>query len=589
MPTIQKSKSLNNKKKAATKTENLTNSDNLKELINYELRNEIVLIKDFISRENNLEVLVIPISSTPSKNSDQNFDEIISISLKNIPLSEKVIKELDDCLKEFNCQLKDIIGKLAKLSGKSGDYIEYPLDAKKSIAFMGFGNLDKQDFKRAGIALGRKFKNTDVKSALIFPNMKIGLSNYNLKNQRKDNKVEKNSNGEANASLLFLNALALSIYQWKLSLSVSKIKFPKFVISGIEIPEQQIASTYYKFVWWARDLIQTPSNIKTPLWFAEQTKETIAKTKNKNLSCKELSGSELIRFGGLLAIGNSSPNPGPRVVQVTYQPQNISADTPHVVIVGKGITFDTGGISLKRPYEYMTQMKSDMSGAAAVMATVIACAELGAKVKVTALAMCAENALSSSSARPSDVIKQYDGQSVELINTDAEGRLVLADGIGYAIEKLSPDFLIDIATLTGSATLGLSRHYGALYSRDIELVNQLTACGEKVGERVWHMPLVDEYEISLESDIADMNHAADKYDFSAGSITAALFLEKFVVKSPRYEIHSKNNLKKSKNKALKWAHFDIAGPARSESDAGENVKGGTGFGVRILTNWITQL
>ena len=221
----------------------------------------------------------------------------------------------------------------------------------------------------------------------------------------------------------------------------------------------------------------------------------------------------------------------------------------------------------------MIGMKSDMSGAAAVLATVLSIAELGAdapKVRVTALLMCAENALSSTSQRPSDVITHFGGTTVEVIDTDAEGRLVLADGLAFADEELDPDYLIDVATLTGAATLGLGRQYGAMYTRDIPLAQELYDAGQRVGERVWHMPLIDDYKVALASEIADFNHTAEKPDFSGGSITAALFLEHFAG-------------------SRKWVHLDIAGPARSESDSGENPKGGTGFGVRLLTEWLTSL
>jgi leucyl aminopeptidase len=202
--------------------------------------------------------------------------------------------------------------------------------------------------------------------------------------------------------------------------------------------------------------------------------------------------------------------------------------------------------------------------------TAIACAQLGLKVRVTALLMLAENALSGTSQRPSDVIKHYGGITVEVINTDAEGRLVLADGLAYANKNLNPDYLIDVATLTGAATLGLSRYYGAMYTRDKKLANSISELGDFTGDRIWHMPLVDDYQVALASDVADFNHTADKYKFQGGSVTAALFLEKFVGER-------------------KWAHLDIAGPARSEVDAGENVKGGTGYGVRLLTEWIASL
>jgi leucyl aminopeptidase len=302
---------------------------------------------------------------------------------------------------------------------------------------------------------------------------------------------------------------------------------------------------------------------------------------SKGLSIKVREGKELAEFGGLVAVGMSSPNPGPRFIEISYLPKKIAKSKaklkakgasalPHVVIVGKGITFDTGGVSLKRPYEFMTAMKSDMAGSAAALGTIAAIADLQPNIRVTVLMMCAENALSGTSQRPSDIITQYGGTTVEIINTDAEGRLVLADGLAYADKQLDPDYLIDIATLTGSATLGLGRQYAAMYTRDKKLAQDLSDSGERSGDRVWHMPLIDDYTDSLESDVADLNHAADRHDYSAGSVTAALFLEQFVGER-------------------RWVHLDIAGTARSEAEAGENPKGGTGFGVRLLVDWIVSL
>jgi leucyl aminopeptidase len=197
----------------------------------------------------------------------------------------------------------------------------------------------------------------------------------------------------------------------------------------------------------------------------------------------------------------------------------------------------------------------------------IALARTKPKVKVTTLLMAAENALSATAQRPSDVIKHYGGTTVEIINTDAEGRLVLADGLAYADLELDPDYLVDVATLTGATTLGLGRQHAAMYTRQTALAKQLSEVGNKVGEKVWHMPLVDDYIIALASDVADFNHTADKYDFSAGSVTAALFLEQFVGDRA-------------------WVHLDIAGAGRSEVDAGEDIKGGTGFGTRLLIEWL---
>jgi leucyl aminopeptidase len=218
----------------------------------------------------------------------------------------------------------------------------------------------------------------------------------------------------------------------------------------------------------------------------------------------------------------------------------------------------------------MVAMKTDMSGAAVVSAVTLAAAKLKLPVKVTGLLMLAENTISATAQRPSDVIKHYGGTTVEVINTDAEGRLVLADGLAFADLHLDPDFLIDVATLTGAASLGLGKQYAAMYTRDNRLAKSLHELSLGAGDPLWHMPLIDDYAIALASDVADFNHTADKPKFGAGSVTAALFLEKFVGKR-------------------KWVHLDIAGPARSEVDAGEFVKGGTGFGVRTLTRWLATL
>jgi len=205
-----------------------------------------------------------------------------------------------------------------------------------------------------------------------------------------------------------------------------------------------------------------------------------------------------------------------------------------------------------------------------VSAVTLAAAKLKLPVKVTGLLMLAENTISATAQRPSDVIKHYGGTTVEVINTDAEGRLVLADGLAFADLHLDPDFLIDVATLTGAASLGLGKQYAAMYTRDNRLAKNLHELSLGAGDPLWHMPLIDDYAIALASDVADFNHTADKPKFGAGSVTAALFLEKFVGKR-------------------KWVHLDIAGPARSEVDAGEFVKGGTGFGVRTLTRWLATL
>ena len=427
-------------------------------------------------------------------------------------------------------------------TAKAGEIIEVPIYAGTltRIYLVGIGDQSEDDLRKASAALGRKVKatNTVLISALATEKAKVITHSV---------------------------ALVLSNYQFTFK-SEQKDKKPVFIIYGDFDEEVAHADLLASAVWQARNLIHTPSNIKNPEWLAKQATAMVSAAKNSSLSINIKSGRALKEFGGLSAVGNSSPNPGPRLIEVSYAPKG-SSNWPHVVLVGKGITFDTGGISLKRPYDTIVAMKSDMAGAAAVLCATVAMAKLKPKVKVTALLMAAENALSATSQRPSDVIKHFGGTTVEVLNTYAEGRLVLADGLAYADLELDPDYLVDVATLTGAATLGLGRQYAAMYTRQKTIAKKLYEVGSQVGEKVWHMPLIDDYSVALESDIADFNHLADKFRFSAGSVTAALFLEKFV--------GDRN-----------WVHLDIAGTGRSETDAGENVIGGTGFGVRLLIEWL---
>jgi leucyl aminopeptidase len=429
-----------------------------------------------------------------------------------------------------------------EFTAKPGEIIEVPISVGSltRIYLVGMGNESDDDLRKASTALGRKVKGTNcvLLSALVTEKEKVITQGV---------------------------AFILSNYQYSLK-SEQKEKKPTFVVYGEFKDEVEYAEILASAVWQARNLIHTPSNIKNPEWLAKQATAMVSAAKNSDLSITVKSGRALKEFGGLLAVGNSSPNPGPRLIEVSYAPKG-SSNWPHVVLVGKGITFDTGGVSLKRPYESMIGMKSDMAGAAAVLCATVAMSKVKPKVKVTTLLMAAENALSGTSQRPSDVIKHFGGTTVEVLNTDAEGRLVLADGLAYADLELEPDYLVDVATLTGAATLGLGRQYAAMYTREKSVAKKLYEVGGKVGEKVWHMPLVDDYSVALTSDVADFNHLADKFGFSAGSVTAALFLEKFV--------GDRN-----------WVHLDIAGTGRSEVDAGENVKGGTGFGVRLLIEWL---
>jgi leucyl aminopeptidase len=265
------------------------------------------------------------------------------------------------------------------------------------------------------------------------------------------------------------------------------------------------------------------------------------------------------------------------MIELTYAPAGAEspggpggADT-HIVLAGKGITFDSGGLSLK-PGDGMRLMKTDMSGGATVIAVMSALAALGVRARVTGLVAAAENMPSGSAMRPGDVITAYGGRTVEVLNTDAEGRLVLADLLAYADATLNPDVTIDLATLTGAARIALGASIGALYASDDRLAGALRDAGSAAGEPLWRMPMPADYASALTSVTADIAHIPSSMNGArngqAGSIVAAMFLREFTGGRP-------------------WAHLDIAGPARAGGDDGEITKGGTGFGTRLLLRWLT--
>jgi leucyl aminopeptidase len=310
----------------------------------------------------------------------------------------------------------------------------------------------------------------------------------------------------------------------------------------------------------ARDLINEPASTLTPAALAERAVNVAEEFDLES----EVWGPDKLQergFGGVLGVSQGSEQE-PRFVQLRYRPEN---PTGKIILVGKGVTYDTGGYSLKPPAS-MEQMKTDMSGAAAVIGTMSVLGRLGIKVEVTALLPMTENLVSGRAVKPGDVLKHYGGQTSEIMNTDAEGRLILADALAFGSE-LGADAIVDIATLTGHMMVALGNDAGGLFASDDDLARELDEAGQSAGEVSWRMPLWPDYKKKLDSEIADFKNVGPRY---GGALTAALFLQYFV------------------DPNIPWAHFDIAGPARSESDRDEISKGGTAFGLRTLIEWLER-
>jgi leucyl aminopeptidase len=316
---------------------------------------------------------------------------------------------------------------------------------------------------------------------------------------------------------------------------------------------------------YARTLMNRPANVINPAEIAAAAKKLAREC--KNLSCTVFDEKKLAAkgMGGILAVGSGSENK-PRLIVLKYTPaRRVNSKVPTVGLIGKAITFDSGGISIK-PAPNMDQMKLDKTGGIAVLCTMKAVAELGPAVPVLGLIPSAENLPSGTSYRPGDIITTFSGKTVEVQNTDAEGRMVMCDALHYA-NKEKCDIIIDIATLTGACKIALGSYMAGLMGNDEKLIKQLQRAAENSGEKVWHMPSGDEYAKEMKSKIADLKNIGSKW---GGACTAAAFLRQFVGDK-------------------KWAHLDIAGVELFENATETCAEGSSGFGVRLLTSYIMSL
>ncbi len=311
----------------------------------------------------------------------------------------------------------------------------------------------------------------------------------------------------------------------------------------------------------ARDWVNTPARDKSPSALAESIAAAVSEA-GVTTEIWDRSRIEEESLGGVLGVAAGSDR-DPVVLKMTYEPANPQA---HLALVGKGITFDSGGLSIK-PAASMEEMKDDMSGAAVVSAAIAAIATIGLPVKVSCIAPLTDNAIGGDATRPGDVLRPVDGPTIEVLNTDAEGRLILADGLGL-VKALEPDLTVDVATLTGAARVALGDKIAAVFASDDEVAESVLQAASVAGETFWQMPLHKEYRKQIDSDIADIkNISGTRY---GGAIIAALFLAEYAGDGP-------------------WAHLDIAGPARGRETSGEHVKGASGVGVRTLVELARSL
>ncbi len=443
----------------------------------------------------------------------------------------------------------DLLGALEvdRATGKTGEIVQIPAPLGipsnpqlRLVLLVGVGDQRPTDFRRAGAALARAVRDRATLATSV-PTL----------------------SPTAGLEAFVVGAMLGSFgFHWRSSAPEQR-PVTRIVLAEMGGDDRKVldrAVALGTAGWRARALATVPSNLKTPAWLAEQAKTLAA---DHGLKCRVWDEKQLEAegFGGIIGVGQGSANP-PRFVRIDYTPEKSRRSTPTVALVGKGITFDSGGLTIK-PGQAMINMKRDMTGGAVVMATMAALADVGCPVRVVGLIASAENSISGSATRPGDVLRHYGGRTSEITNTDAEGRLVLADGMAYAVDKLDPDVLVDVATLTGGIKVALGQQVGGLFANSDVLADALLAAGETSGEPLWRFPLFAGYEDNLASKIAD----ADNGPKGPQAIVAALFLQHFAGDVP-------------------WAHLDLASVGDVPEESFEWTVGPSGFGARVLLDWL---
>jgi leucyl aminopeptidase len=441
------------------------------------------------------------------------------------------------------------VGYLAErgFEGKLGEACAVPADDGSTIVAIGMGTAEAvtvETFRRAGAAFAKAAWN-DSRAAIDILDAA--------------GELDRGASAQALAEGAVLSAYRFTKYKNEAKPS----KLESLVVVGRGAKVQTGADRGARIagaVSLARDLVNEPAGAMTPIRLAEVATE-VAEREGLDVTILDEVAIANEGLGGLQGVAQGSDQP-PRLIELVYDPPGARAT---VALVGKGITFDSGGLSLKTA-DGMETMKTDMSGAAAVLATMSVLPALAPKVKVIGILPTTENMPSGTAIKPGDVLKIRNGKTVEVLNTDAEGRLVLADGLSLAVEA-GVDAIIDLATLTGACMVALGREIAGLMGNNDAWVTQVGDAADRAGEKVWPLPLPDDYRKKIDSEVADIrNTGGDRY---GGALTAGLFLKEFVADVP-------------------WAHLDIAGPARSEADDAYTPKGASGFGVRTLVELLTR-
>ncbi|MFI5252067.1 MAG: leucyl aminopeptidase [Bacteroidota bacterium] len=455
----------------------------------------------------------------------------------------------------------DNIIELEQFKGKEGELLSIYTDGKNStprIILLGLGEVKKltlEQYRRAGAAVMKKVSGKNVQH-LVFD-----LDGALLKNGPSDHAEIVRAIAEG----AILAHYKFDKYFTEKKDRIKSIQHLMFVSESDEHTKQikkalNTTKIICEAVYLARDLENAPGNEIYPDTLALAARSSASKYGYRS-EIWEKKKIEKEGFGGLLGVNSGSTHP-PRFIILEYNKGATNLDT--VVLVGKGVTFDSGGISIK-PASGMSEMKMDMSGGAAVIGTLEAAARLNLPIHIIGLIPTTENLLSGSAMRPGDIIKHYGGKTSEVDNTDAEGRLILADALAYA-STYKPKAVIDLATLTGACVVALGSHAAGMMGNDSVLMAALKLAGEKTYERVWELPLFDEYEKQIKSDIADVKNIGGRW---GGAITAGMFLKKFIGD-------------------YKWIHLDIAGTAILEEEFPYAPKGGSGYGIRLLIEFFNH-